>query len=136
MATSSYQSLISCTANFTQVLLNNLYEYSNSLAYLFHYWYKLCQDMSRFTSETYTAVREYLYTNVTGILNYYLNKRLSDCSEWVCDKEDDMLMNIDSIHWELVYLGSMVRFQYENSAKEILTLFDDLNKQYMVLQQA
>ena len=91
--------------------------------------------MSRFTSENYAPVREYLYTNIIGVLNYYLNKRLSDCSDWVCDKEDDMLMNIDAIYWELFYLGSMVRFQYESAAKEILTMFEDLNKQYMVWQQ-
>lgn len=66
-----------------------------------------------------------------GIINYYINKRLSDCSTWVNDKEDDVLMNMESIYWELYYVGCISRFQYESTVKEIIKLFDDLNKQYM-----
>lgn len=101
------------------------------MTYLFHYWYSLCSDTGRFTSDAYQTIREYLQTNVIGIINYYINKRLSDCSTWVNDKEDDVLMNMESIYWELYYVGCISRFQYESTVKEIIKLFDDLNKQYM-----
>lgn len=129
-----YQNVISCTANLTQMLINNIDEYSNSLTYLLHYWYKLCKEIGHYTSESYQRLRGYLHTTVLSILRCYVSKRLNDVSNWIQDREDDPLMNSEAIYWELYYIGSMFRYQYYQSSSEIITLFDDLNKQYMVGQ--
>lgn len=61
-----------------------------------------------------------------------MNKRLNDVPNWIQEKEDDPLMNTESIYWELLYIGSIFRFQYDQNISELLSLFDDINKQYMV----
>ena len=128
----SYQNVITCTANLTQLLINNIDEYSNSITYLLHYWYKLCIDIGHFSTDAYLPLRSFLQTTILSILRCYMNKRLNDVPSWIQEKEDDPLMNSESLYWELFYIGSIFRFQYEQNISELLSLFDDLNKQYMV----
>ena len=127
-----YRNVISTTLNFTKLLLSNLYEYTNSITYLLHYWYKLCIDISRYGEDSYFELRQLLFSSVNGIVKMYIQKRIQDCGDWVFDKEDDALMSVDSLYYELLYIGSISRYQYGENVKDIISLFDDINKQYIV----
>ena len=41
MAEAGFQQLVALAATFTTTLIGSLYDSANSLAYLFHFWYRL-----------------------------------------------------------------------------------------------
>lgn len=132
MMETAFQQLVSLAGSFTTTLISSLYDSENSLAYLFHFWYRLCQDVGRLLSEVYGQLRTFLEEQLLVVLEAYLAKRLNDVPSWADSVDDDPLSSTDACYWELVFLGWMIRFNYPKGMKTVVDLYDGLNKEYTV----
>lgn len=129
---STFQQLVALAGSFTTTLISSLYDSANSLVYLLHFWYRMCQDVGRLVSEVYHQLNVFLEEQVLVVLEAYLAKRLNDVPSWADSVEDDPLSNADACYWELVFLGGMARFNYVKGMKIIADLYDGVNKEYTV----
>lgn len=129
---SAFKQLISLATSFTTTLVNSIYDYTNSLSYLFHFWYRLCQDIGRLRSDIYLPLNEFLETQLLQILQVYTSKRIGDVDDWVDGADDDPLTTIDASNLELTFLGGLIRFQYDKGMKLLSDLYDGVNKEYAV----
>ena len=128
----AFRRLISLATAFTTTLVNSIYDSTNSLSYLFHFWYRLCQDVGRLLSEIYIPLNEFLETQLLQILQTYTAKRIGDVDDWLDSADDDPLVAIDASNLELTFLGGMIRFQYDKGLKLLSDLYDGVNKEYAV----
>lgn len=132
MAEAGFQQLVALAATFTTTLIGSLYDSANSLAYLFHFWYRLCQDVGRLLSDVYSQLSAFLEAQLLVVVEAYLAKRLNDVPDWADSAEDDPLTATDACYWELVFLGGMIRFHYNKGMKVVADLYDGVNKEYTV----
>ena len=132
MPEAGFQQLVTLAAGFTTTLIGSLYDFANSLAYLFHFWYRLCQDVGRLLSDVYSQLSAFLEGQLLTVVEAYLAKRLNDVESWVDSAEDDPLPATDACYWELVFLGGMIRFHYIKGMKVVADLYDGVNKEYTV----
>ena len=117
---------------FTSLLLGNLDAYHNSLTYLFHFWSVLAQDLARSMGESLREVKEIMEKVVLQIAEQYSRQRLGFAEEFIQSVKDDVLCDMDSVYWEMKYIGLMLRFKLDQGSKLVAELYDALLREYNV----
>ena len=117
---------------FTSLLLGNLEAYHNSLTYLFHFWSVLAQDLARSMGESLREVKEIMEKVVLQLAEQYIRQRLGFAEEFIQSVKDDVLCDMDSVYWEMKYIGLMLRFKLDLGSKLVADLYDALLREYNV----
>ena len=117
---------------FTSVLISHIEMYRNSLTYLLHFWSVLAQDLARTGESSLQETKEIMEKLVLQITNQYIQQQLRNVEEYVGSLKDDILCDMDSVFWELKYIGLMLRYKLELGSKLVADLYDEILREYNV----
>lgn len=117
---------------FTSLLVGDLETYHNSLTYLLHFWSVLAQDLARSVGESLREAREFMEKVVMQITNQYIRQRLGLAEEFLQNLKDDVLCDMDSVFWEMKYIGLLLRYKLDLGSKLVSDLYDALLREYNV----
>ena len=82
--------------------------------------------------ESLREVKEIMEKVVLQIAEQYIRQRLGFAEEFIQSVKDDVLCDMDSVYWEMKYIGLMLRFKLDQGSKLVAELYDALLREYNV----
>ena len=116
------------TYSFSQTLLDQYLNYTNTLPYLLRYWV--------YVSELFVRLGPAMYPELASlpmkVVELYIQVHLNSCSMLVNDRDADPLNATEGWSNELDSIGRIIRVNLDEGVKLVNQLWDNVNKDYSV----